>query len=81
MNFTTKKKRQAAQVYFSIPTYFKIKQIAAEEGKPLAAWLRDLANKEIERKEKERPKLKAPPTFKWNIDPHASEKVDDIYLT
>ncbi len=73
-------KQQAAQVYFPSPLYFQIKQIAQEEGQPMATWVRDLVIKEVEKRRKKRPKFSELPTFAWKHidDPHLSEHIDQV---
>ncbi len=73
------KKVQAAQVYFSTDLYMKAKLISRSEGKPLAAWVRELVVKEVNRKSKSHKKFSDLPTFSWeNVDPNLSEKLDDV---
>ncbi len=73
------KKIQAAQVYFPADLYMKAKLISKNEGKPLAAWIRELVAHEVERKLKTHKKFSDLPTFSWKkVDSHLSEKIDDV---
>ncbi len=79
MQATFQKKIQAAQVYFPADMYLRLKRLAKNENKPLASWFRDLAAKELKKKEPKRMKLSDMPTFNWpDLDPYTSEKVDEI---
>jgi hypothetical protein len=71
-------KQQAAQVYFPIGLYLQIKSIAASEGKPMAAWMRDLAEKEVVKQFKQKKSLSEMPTYSWGSDPTVSQNVDKI---
>jgi hypothetical protein len=70
---------QAAQVYFPIEDYFEIKQIAQEEGVPLAAWIRKLALKEVKKHASKKSKFSDLPTFKWKgPQKNLSEHIDQV---
>ena len=58
-----KSKTQAAQVYFPKMIYFQIKLRAARENKPTAAWIRDVAMKELKKDTKPKRRLSDMPTF------------------
>jgi hypothetical protein len=76
---TVSRKVQAAQVYFPMHIYLQIKQIAADEGKPMAAWVRDTVTKEIEEKTPKKKTWAEIPTFSWpETDHKLSEHIDDI---
>ncbi|MDZ4245205.1 MAG: hypothetical protein U1D98_04780 [Candidatus Gracilibacteria bacterium] len=60
---TQKNKTQAAQVYFPKSVYFKIKIEAKREDKPMAAWIRDIVLKELEKKNKGKKRLSDLKTF------------------
>jgi len=78
---TVSRKVQAAQVYFPMHIYLQIKQIAADEGKPMAAWVRDIVTKEIVGKKKNAKKnaWANVPSFSWpETDHRLSQHVDDI---
>lgn len=79
MNIGAKKKTQAAQVYFPVDVYYQIKFISEREGKPMAAWIRDVVNKEVAKKRKKKMKMSDLPTFSHpGADPYTSEKIDEI---
>ncbi len=71
-------KQQAAQVYFPIALYMQIKTIAAAEGKPMAAWMRDLAQKEVVKQLRKKKSLADMPVYSWGDDPTVSQNVDQI---
>lgn len=71
-------KQQAAQVYFPVGLYMQIKVLAAQEGKPMAAWMRDLAEKEVTKQFKKRKSLADMPVFSWGNDPTVSQHIDEI---
>lgn len=76
---TTSKKIQAAQVYFPFPLYIQIKQIASDEGKPMATWVRDVVTAEVEKKEPKKKAWADLPTFDWpEKDRDLSKHVDDV---
>lgn len=73
------KKIQAAQVYFPVSLYYEIKLIAEKEQKPLAAWIRDVVQKEVKAHQKGRAKLTDMPTFKLaGVEPDLSERIDEF---
>jgi hypothetical protein len=72
-------RQQAAQVYFPIGLYLQIKALAAEEGKPMAAWVRDLAEREVVKKSKTRLSLAEMPVYSFpGIETDISQRVDEI---
>lgn len=71
-------KQQAAQVYFPVGLYMQIKVLAAQDGKPMAAWMRDLAEKEVAKQFKKRKSLADMPVFCWGKDPTVSQHIDEI---
>lgn len=72
-------KQQAAQVYFPISLYMEIKQISGQEGTSMAAWIRELASREIKKKNLKKKSLANLPTFQWAEDePNLSEHIDDV---
>ncbi len=70
--------QQAAQVYFPVSLYVQIKARAAEEGKPMAAWVRDLVAEEIEGVHKKKKPMSQMKTFSWSDDPTISQRIDEI---
>lgn len=73
------KKVQAAQVYFPVQIYIQIKQIALDEGKPMATWVRDLVVKEVKKKSPKRKTWADISTFSWPEKDHQlSQHIDDI---
>lgn len=72
-------KQQAAQVYFPIGLYIQIKALAASEGKPMASWMRDLAEKEVVKQLKKRKSLADMPVYSFpDIETDISQRVDEI---
>lgn len=72
-------KQQAAQVYFPLSMYLEIKQIALQEKKSMAAWVREVVEKEVKKVNSKRTSLIDMPTYSWaSDDPYVSDKVDDI---
>ncbi|QQR54683.1 hypothetical protein IPG41_05860 [Candidatus Peregrinibacteria bacterium] len=71
-------RQQAAQVYFPKMLYMQIKVLAAQEEKPMAAWIRDLTEKEVKKQLKKRKSLAEMPTFAWGDDPTISQRIDEI---
>ncbi len=79
MQTVVHKKMQAAQVYFPCDMYFRLKRLAKNENKPFARWFRDLAEKELKKKEPKRMKFSDMPFMKWkDPDPFTSQKIDEI---
>lgn len=72
-------KQQAAQVYFPIDLYMQIKVISAQEGKAMAAWMRDLAEKEVAKKMKKKKSLADMPVYSFpGIETDVSQRVDEF---
>lgn len=72
-------KHQAAQVYFPVGLYMQIKVLAAQEGKPMAAWMRDLAEKEVAKQFKKRKSLADMPVYSFpGLETDISQRVDEI---
>lgn len=72
-------KQQAAQVYFPIDLYMQIKVISTQEGKPMAAWVRDLAEKEVTKKMKKKKSLADMPVYSFpGIETDISQRVDEF---
>lgn len=72
-------KQQAAQVYYPKGAYLQLKIVAAEEGKPLASWIRDVTLREMEKKLKKKKSLSQMKTYSFpGVDPGTSQKVDEI---
>lgn len=72
-------KQQATQLNFPMGLYIQIKTIAASEGKPFAAWMRDLAEKEVVRKMKKKKSLADMPVYSFpGIETDISQRVDEI---
>lgn len=73
------RKVQAAQVYFPMHIYLQIKQIAADEGKPMAAWVRNVVLNEVKKKNSKKNAWANIPSFSWpETDHRLSQHVDDI---
>lgn len=71
-------KQQAAQVYFPLPVYIQMKQIALKKGKPLAGWIREVMMEQVETTIKTASDLADLTAFKWpDGDPSLSEHIDD----
>ena len=71
-------KQQAAQVYFPADLYLQIKQVAAEAGLPMAAWIREIVTEEVQKGQKRRKKLSELPSFTWGKETDVSERIDEI---
>lgn len=73
-------KKQAAQVYYDLPEYIKLKIFAKKKKKkPLATWIRDVTLREYEKENKTKKKLIDLPTFNWDVgDRNLSEHIDDV---
>jgi len=72
-------KQQAAQVYFPLPLYMEIKQIALEEGVPFAALVRETMEKRVKKGSKKRKSLADLPTYSFpGIETDISQRVDEI---
>jgi len=72
-------KQQAAQVYFPVDLYMQIKLISAREGKAMAAWMRDLAEKEVTKKMKKKKSLADMPVYSFpSIETDISQRVDEF---
>ena len=73
----TKKKTQAAQVYFPVDLYLQMKALAAKENKALAAWIRDLALKELDKSQAKKQSFSDLPSFNWpGLPDDLSENID-----
>lgn len=78
MNSQTKTS-QAAQVYFPVEMYIAIKEIAKDENKAIAEWIRDIISKELKKKQRKKVSLTDLPTFNWKTkENNISEKIDEI---
>jgi hypothetical protein len=71
-------KQQAAQVYFSLPVYMEIKEVAKQEGLPMATWVRNLVTKEIKKKNLKKLKFSELSTFSWPGAKTTPEEIDEI---
>lgn len=72
-------KQQAAQVYFPLPLYMEIKQIALEEGKPFAALVRETMEKRAKKGRTKRKSLADLPTYSFpGIETDISQRVDEF---
>lgn len=72
-------KQQAAQVYFPLPVYVQMKQIALKKEKPLATWIREVMTAVTEKEMRKKKDLVDLPSFIWaEDDPYLSEHIDDI---
>jgi|GEM_PF-2113029 len=72
-------KQQAAQVYFPLPVYLQMKQIALKKGKPLAGWIREVMIEQVKKGTRKQKDFADLPTFTWaKDDPSLSEHIDDI---
>lgn len=71
------KQNQAAQVYFPVESYLKIKQVAKKENKAIAAWIREAVEEKLEHYP-EGKSFSELPTFDWCVDPATSQKIDEI---
>ena len=59
--------------------YLQIKMLAAQEGKPMAAWMRDLAMREVQRKMKKKKSLADMPVYSFpGIEKDISQRVDEF---
>lgn len=71
-------KQQAAQVYFPVTLYLEMKHIAKEEGLPMAAWVREIVEKEVRKKNSKKKSLIDLPVFDWaEGEPDLSERIDE----
>ncbi len=77
--FPTKKKTQAAQVYFPADLYLEIKLVSNKEGKAMASWIREVVTKEVKKHRKKKMQFSDLPTFSHkDVDPYLSEKIDEV---
>lgn len=72
------KKTQAAQVYFPVELYMRLKLRSSQDGLPLATWIRNVVQTELERSSKKKEKKFSDlPTFAMGGGIN-SEKLDKI---
>lgn len=70
---------QPAQVNFPIDIYLRMKRLAKSQNKAFAKWLRDLAEKELKKKEPKKMRFCDMPTFSWpGVETNISERIDEI---